>query len=108
MENVIELNKRVVTDFESLDKSDFEKGVNLKIYSDTYDLNVYYNNKEEMDGTIFGLWVECGNDKEKTIMIDVPINELELFAHSVLKNIGIIRKNYSTQIKYQTEMGVLL
>ena len=108
MENLIELKKRVVTDFESIDESDFEKGVNLKIYSNTYDLNVYYHNKEEMDGTIFSLWLECGNKKEKTIMVDVPIDELELFANSVLKNINIIRKNYNTQIKYQTENGILL
>ena len=104
MENVIEL-KKCITDFELLKTSDFENGVDIKIYSDTHDLLVYNHNKEEMDGTIFGLWIECGKEKEKTIMLDLPINELELFAKSSLNHIEIIRKSYGEQIKMQSDMG---
>ena len=50
----------------------------IKVYSDVHDLLVYNSQKEEMDdNTIFGSWVECG---EKTLMMDVSIDELELFA----------------------------
>jgi len=104
MENIIELSK-CVTDFESLESSDFEKGIRIKVYSDTHDLLAYNHNNEEMEGTIFGLWIECGKEKEKTIMLDLPINDLELFANSVLKNIEIIRKSYGEQIKMQFDMG---
>jgi hypothetical protein len=102
MVNVIELEK-CVTDFEKLESSDCENGVKIKVYSDALDLLVHNNQKREMDdATIFGLWVECG---EKRLMMDVSIDELELFASSVLKQIEIIRKSYGEQIKKQSDMG---
>lgn len=102
MVNVIELEK-CVTDFEKLESSDCENGVKIKVYSDVLDLLVHNNQKIEMDdATIFGLWVECG---EKRLMMDVSIDELELFASSVLKQIEIIRKSYGEQIKKQSDMG---
>ena len=105
MENVIEL-KKCVTDFEKLEMSDCENGVKIKVYSDVHDLLVYNSRKEEMDdNTIFGFWVECG---EKTLMMDVSIDELELFASSVLKQIEIIRKSYGEQIKIQSDMGCVI
>ena len=83
------------------------EGVEFIVYSDTHDLLVYAHNQEQMTGeTIFGLWVAFGKDKEKTIMCDVEINELELFANSILKQIEIMRNNYSEQIKYQTDKGI--
>ena len=54
------------------------------------------------DDTIFGFWVEFG---EKTLMMNVSVDELELFASSVLKQIEIIRKSYGEQIKIQSDMG---
>jgi hypothetical protein len=107
MENIIEL-KNCVTDFGTLKSSDFEEGIKLKIGSDTNDLLVYNQRKEEMDGTIFWLWIECGKEREKAIMIDFPINELELFAKSILTHIEIIRKNYDEQIKIQSDMGSVI
>ena len=105
MENVIEL-KKCVTDFEKLEMSDCENGVKIKVYSDVHDLLVYNSRKEEMDdNTIFGFWVECG---KKTLMMDVSIDELELFASSVLKQIEIIRKSYGEQIKIQSDMGCVI
>lgn len=101
MENVIEL-KKCVTDFEKLEMSDCENGVKIKVYSDVHDLLVYNSREEEMDdNTIFSFWVECG---EKTLIMDVSIDELELFASSVLKQIEIIRKSYGEQIKIQSDM----
>ncbi len=102
MENGIEL-KQCRTDFEKLESSDCENGIKIKVYSDVYDLLIYNSRKEEMfDNTVFGLWVECG---EKTLMMDISINELELFASSVLKQVEIIRKSYGEQIKIQFDMG---
>ena len=105
MENAIKLRK-CVADFDKLESSDCEKGVKIIVYSDIHDLLIYNSRKEEMDyNTVFGLHVECG---EKTLMMDVPIDELELFASSVLKQIEIIRKSYSEQIKIQSDMGCVV
>jgi hypothetical protein len=107
MENTIELTDCVV-DFETINASDFDQGIKIKVYSDADDLLIYNKRKEEMEGTIFGIFIECGNEKEKTIMLNVSIDELELFAYSVLKHIKIIRKGYCEQIKIQTEMGSVI
>jgi hypothetical protein len=105
MENVIEF-KKCVTDFEKLESSDCENGIKITVFSDVQDLLIYNNRKEQMDdGTVFGLWVVCG---EKTLMMDVSINELELFTSSVLKQIEIIRKSYGEQIKKQSDMGCVV
>ena len=64
---------------------------------------VYNRRKEEIhNDTIFRLKVKRG---EKTLMMDVSIDELELFASSVLNQIEIIRKSYGEQIKIQYDMG---
>jgi len=105
MENVIEF-KKCVTDFQNLKSSDCDNGIKIKVFSDVHDLLFYSNRKEEMDdGTVFGLFVECG---KKTLMMNVSINELELFTSSVLKQIEIIRKSYGEQIKKQSDMGCVV
>jgi len=102
MENVIEL-EMCTTDFEMLKSSDCENGVKIIVYSDVHDLLIYNNRKKEMHNeTIFNLLVECG---DKTLMMDVSIDKLELFASSVLKQIELIRKSYGEQIKIQSDMG---
>ena len=98
MENVIKF-KKCITDFKVLEDSECEKGVKISVYSETYDLIVYNNNKEDMkDSTIFGINIECG---EKSLMLDVTIGELELFASSILNHIKIIREQFAEQIKNQ-------
>ena len=101
MKNIIDFNQCVL-DFDNLEKSDFEKGIKIMIYSDVNDLLISNDSDEDIDGTIFGLWVEIG---EKTIMVDVGINELELFAGSILNHVEIIRKHYSKQIAIQVDKG---
>lgn len=102
MENVIQ-TKRCVTDFKILKSEECEKGAKLIIYSDIDELLVYKSRNEPMDDvTIFGISVEFG---EKTIMMDISINELELFARSLLSHIKMIRKVYGEEIKMQNNMG---
>ena len=85
---------------------DFNENAEVYVFSDTHDLLVNKNNEEEMDdATIFSMWINCGKDKQKAIMFDVEIDELEEFANAVLKQIEIVRKNYSEQIKFQTDKG---
>jgi len=42
------------------------------------------------------------------LMMDVTIDELELFTSSVLTQIGIIRKSYGEQIKIQSDRGCVV
>ena len=110
MENVINIRGKVEIDFDELVESDLVNGIRLAIVADTTFLCDYYNIKKTMEeDTIFTLFIETMKSKkedEKSMFIDIPIDELELFAHSILKQIDIVRNNYSTQIKYQTEKGV--
>lgn len=107
MKNIIELGGCVI-DFENFESSDFENGINIKVYSDTQCLILYNEMNEEMDSTIFKMFIEFGKEKEKTIMLDAPINDLELFAKSILAHIDIIRKNYGEQIKIQNDLGSVI
>jgi hypothetical protein len=85
---------------------DFNEIAEVYVFSDTHDLLVCEEIGEKMDdNTIFSMWINCGKDKEKAIMFDVEIDELEEFASAILKQIEIVRKNYSEQIKFQTNKG---
>lgn len=85
---------------------DFEQEAEVFVFSTTSDLLSYTKDEQEMPGdTIFSLWINCGKDKTKAIMFDVEIDELEEFGNAILKQIEIVRKNYSEQIKFQTDRG---
>jgi hypothetical protein len=105
MENVIEITE-VNTDFELVKSSDFEKGVKLKIISCTHDLVVYSRVNEGIDSSLFTLFIEFGDDYEKTIFLNLQMDELELFTNSLLKHIEIIKSNYVDQIKIQRNLNI--
>jgi hypothetical protein len=106
MENILEFREKIVTDVEFVSKEDFEEGAQIRIISDTQDLLIYNDGNLQFDDTIFMLWIEAGKEKEKIIMLHVPIDELELFAKSVINHIDIIRANYGDHIKKQTNLGI--
>jgi len=85
---------------------DLEKESELYIFDDPHDLLLYKRTSESMgDETIFHVFINCGENKEKAIMFNAEIDQLELFATAILKKIELIRMNYSEQIKFQTDMG---
>lgn len=88
---------------------DLEKGAEIYLHSDTRDLVVNTENSETMEEeTIYSLWFQFGQYKEQAFMWDVRMDDLELFAHSILKSIEIIRRNYADEIKYQTKQGAVI
>lgn len=105
METNTRLND-ILLDFDNLNEDDFKFGANIKVYSDMQFILTYNSNEAKMNDTIFGLRVEFGKDKDKSIMTNVRIDDLELFASSILKQIKIVRKNYSKEIKKQRKLGV--
>jgi hypothetical protein len=94
-----------VIDFEDVKISDFEKGVNIVVHSAIQDLLLHIDSNEVMDTSLFGLWIEFGEEKEKTIILDASMRDLELFAKDILDHIDMVRKNYGEQIKIQTNWG---
>jgi hypothetical protein len=82
-----------------------QDGAELYVNSDIHDLLIQNSRQEDMEETIFYLWINCGKDMEGAIMFDVEIDELEEFANALLNKIQIVRNNYSEQIKYQTDRG---
>jgi hypothetical protein len=85
---------------------DFEEKSEVYVFADEEELLLSKEQNRHMDrDTIFSLFINCGKDKTNAIMWCVEIDELEEFAYSILKKIEIVRRNYSEQIKFQTDRG---
>lgn len=104
MENRVDFRECMIG-FENTEKKDFENGVRLRVWSDVHEMMTYNDIEEKIDSPLFTFCIEFGKDKNKIIMIDAPIDDLELFASSILKQIEIIRYNYSNEIQKQIELG---
>ena len=104
MKNIIELQNGFLG-YETLTSKDLELGVTLKVFSDIGDLLVYNNQKSPMSGTVFGVTIECLKDDNIGMFFDVPMDELEMFAHSVLKHIEIVKTKHADDIKKQISLG---
>jgi len=84
---------------------DIKKISKIQIYGDTHDLLVYKHENESMrKETIFHGDIHSEWDIDKSIFFDVEMDELEIVATAILKQIELIRRNYSEQIKFQTDM----
>lgn len=80
---------------------DLNKNPQLSVSSNCNDLTACFLSKTKMDdgGTIFNISLEF--NEESFIQYEVKIDELELFANSILKSIEIVRRDYSEHIRYQ-------
>ena len=56
----------------------------------------------------FALWVEYGKDNENSLMFDADLDDLEMFANSLLKSIEMLRRDYSDVLKKKIKSGALL
>ncbi len=83
-------------------KKDFDNGCQIYIYKD--------ENSWEHDGEThaFALWVEYGKDNENSLMFDADLDDLEMFANSLLKSIEMLRRDYSDVLKKKIKSGALL
>jgi hypothetical protein len=79
---------------------DLDKNPEISVFSSCQDLIACFQSKTKMyDGTIFNISIECGEGS--FIQYEIKIDDLELFANSILKSIEIVRRDYSEHIKYQ-------
>jgi hypothetical protein len=83
-------------------KEDFDKGCQIYIYKDEKS----WEGDEESHA--FALWIEYGKDNENSLMFDADLNDLEMFANSLLKSIEMLRRDYSDVLKEKIKNGSLL
>jgi hypothetical protein len=83
-------------------QKDFKNECQIYIYKDEQ----YWKSDEESHA--FSLWVEYGIDKKQSIMFDVDLNDLEMFANSLLKSIEMFRRDYSDVLKDKIKIGAPL
>jgi hypothetical protein len=83
-------------------KKDYEKGCQIYIYKDEH------NWESDEKSHAFALWVEYGRNNENSLMFDADLNDLEMFANSLLKSIEMLRRDYSDVIKDKIKNGGLL
>lgn len=101
MKNTLTL-KCCVADFNTLiGKEINNKDAELMIYSDIGNLLDYTRDKEPLDGGLFSLWVTIN---KSNLMFDLELDELELFANSLLKHIEILKREHSKQIELQRKL----
>jgi hypothetical protein len=83
-------------------KKDFDNGCQIYIYKDEQRW------KDDEESHAFSLWIEYGKDKENSLMFDADLNDLEMFANSLLKSIEMLRRDYSDVLKEKIKSGALL
>lgn len=91
-------------DSDKIEEADLKDGLSLCVWSVPEELQYETNMGLKVD-TIFHVWIEYGEHKDKIISADIGIDQLELFAHSILSQIDIIRKNYNKEINKQMGYG---
>lgn len=80
-------------------QKDFKESCQIYIYKDED------NWKDHEKYNAFSLWVEYGEDNKETLMFDVDLNDLEMFANSLMKSIEMLRRDYSEVIKHKIKNG---
>lgn len=80
-------------------RKDIDKGCELFIYKDEQ------NWKDEEDANVFSLWVKYGYEHENALMFDINLDDLEMFANSILKSIEMFRRDYADDIKRKINDG---
>jgi len=80
-------------------KKDFKESCQIYIYKDEV------NWEDDETDNAFSLWVEYGQSNKKALMFDVDLNDLEMFANSLMKSIEMLRRDYSEVIKHKIKNG---
>lgn len=74
-------------------EKDFDHGCQIYVYKEEIEW------KQNHETHAYGLWVEYGPGMQKTLMFEVDLDDLEMFAHSLLNSIEMLRRDYSDVIK---------
>ena len=74
-------------------QDDFRKGCQIYVYKDE---GSWVGSEDE---SAFSVWIEYGNSNQRTLMFDTGLDDLEMFANSLLKSVEMLRRDYSETIK---------
>ena len=83
-------------------QKDFIEGCQIYIYKDEQ------NWENDENSHAYSVWIEYGKEKENTLMFDADLNDLEMFAYSLLKSIEMLRRDYSDVLKDKIKNGEIL
>ncbi len=75
---------------------DIDNGIRINIWDEIYDAN-----EEEL----FNVHIEYGDRPDGIIRCRASMDDIEMFAHSLLKRIEMIRRDYSDRIRKRRESG---
>lgn len=74
-------------------KSSFRSGSQIYIYKDES------NWISDEESFVYSLWIEYGFNKDKAMMFEVNLDDLELFAETLVKSINMFRRDYADEIR---------
>ena len=81
-------------------QKEFDNGCKICLYKEEEDW------ESEEDIHVFSLRLEYGkNNKKYFIWFEVDLNDLEMFANSLMKSIEMLRRDYSEVIKHKIKNG---
>jgi hypothetical protein len=74
-------------------KSEIKKEAEIYIFKDESSWQY------ETDTHVYSLWLDYGKDMNNGFMFEVRLDDLEMFANSLLKSIDMLRRDYKDVIK---------
>lgn len=80
-------------------KKDFELQCEAYIFKDEASW------EDDNETRVFAFFLKYGENKEKALMFDVGLDDLEMFANSLLKSIEMFRRDYADTIKEKIKKG---
>jgi len=94
MKITLPLLKPVLDDVISEDvKNLLRINAELYVWRDEHDWSIFN------DVRVFNVWINFGVDKEQALMFEVDLDDLEKFAHILVKDIEMLRRDYSDVIQ---------
>lgn len=77
--------------------SDFKKECQIFIWKEEKDWLV------DEEQNVYQIWIEYSEKKERTLMFNTNLDDLEMFANSLIKSIEMFRRDYAHSIKDRIE-----
>ncbi len=80
----------------------------LSEFKDKFQIEIWSNPENwvlDDTDTVFHVWLEYGEKDKSPLMFKVDLNDLEMFAHSLVKRIEMIRRDYPDVIREKSDKG---
>lgn len=81
-------------------KKDLQNSTQVNIYRDCKECRI------DDEALPYSCWLEYGEENQKSFIFDVRLEELELFAHTLLSDIKIFKKLHKDLIKKRIKNNI--